>query len=138
MDLPTAEKLIQSYFRRFDAIYLRTLFDEWAVLGIGVDGERLIAYQGPRRETYRAQIPQDSRPLREAMAKKDYHVGDFEFAVEAHGMGYDACVKIGTAAYLICNNLAATMHEVRKDPQWFKVQPLWFELTQKFHDDPLV
>lgn len=71
MDLPTAESLIASYFRRFNATYLHTLFEEWAILGLGSSGEKLIAYQGARRESYRLQIPRDSRPLRSAMDKRD-------------------------------------------------------------------
>lgn len=137
MDLPTAESLIDSYFRRFNTTYLHTLFEEWAILGLGSSGEKLIAYHGARRESYRLQIPRDSRPLRTAMDKRKYEVGDFEFAIEAEGAGYDACIKVGDAAYLVFNHLGATMDQLRKDPQWLKVQPLWFELAQKFREDPL-
>jgi len=138
MNLSVAENVVHSHLRQIDGVYLRPLFDEWAILGLGTAGTTLISYRGTRAETYRARLPEDSRPLREAMARKHYEVGDFEFAVEAHGSGYDACLKIGEAAYLVCNNLAATMDELRKDPQWLKAQPIWFELGEKFRQDPLV
>jgi hypothetical protein len=138
MNLATAEALVRSQLRRIDAAYLRTLFEEWAILGVGGTGATLISYHGTRRDTYRARLPEDSLPLRAAMARRAYSVGDFEFALEAAGTGYDAGMKIGESAYLVCNNLAATMEELRKDPQWLKAQVLWLELGEKFRADPLV
>ncbi|MFO1447119.1 MAG: hypothetical protein U1F61_02985 [Opitutaceae bacterium] len=138
MNLATAESLVRSQLQRIDTVYLRPLFDEWAILSVAASGVTLITYQGKRADTYRERLPQDSAPLRAAMARRSYAVGDFEFALEAAGTGYDAGMKVGESAYLVCNNLAATMDELRKDPQWLKAQVLWFELGEKFRADPLV
>lgn len=138
MDLKTAESLVQSYLKRIDAIYLRKLFDEWALLSLSPTGEKTVVYQGPRRDAFAAQLGQDTRQLRAAMNQKTYQVGDFEFALEAQGPGYDACIIAGESAYLVFNNLALTLDEMRKDPLWLKVQPLWLELAQAFQADPLV
>ncbi len=137
MDLKTAESLVHSYLKRIDAIYLRRLFDEWAILAVSPTGQRTVAYQGPRRDAFAVQLAGDTRQLRAAMNRKTYQAGDFEFALDAQGSGYDACIVAGESAYLVFNNLSLSLDDLRKDPLWLKVQPLWLELSQAFQADPL-
>jgi len=71
------------------------------------------------------------------MAGKRLAVGDFEFALEATGTHYDACLCVGRASYLICNNTAKSMAEIRESPGWLKAQKPFVELSDKFRADPL-
>jgi len=118
-----------------NAAYGRLLFDEWAVLG----GNRgVLAYAGPRPDRFRRQVPDDAAPLRAEAATQPSAVGDIVFALEADGTRYDAFVRLGDTSYLVCNHTARTMAEIRADPGWLKVQPVLFELGEKFRVDPLV
>jgi hypothetical protein len=137
MTLASAEALISRQVLRMNALYLQPFFDEWAVLGLGPAGAAVRAYHGPRADAFRTRLVTDSAALRGAMSQRAYEAGDFEFAQTAAGEGYDACLKIGDASYLVCNNLAATMDDLRRDPQWLKVQVVWFELAEQFRADPL-
>jgi hypothetical protein len=138
MTLAAAEALISRQLLRMNALYLQPLFDEWAILGLGPAGAAVRAYQGPRAEAFRARLVADSAALRAVMGRRSYEVGDFEFVQTAAGEGYDACLKVGDASYLVCNNLSATMGYLRQDPQWLKVQVVWFELAEQFRTDALV
>jgi hypothetical protein len=137
MTLAAAEGLISRCVLRMDALYLRPFFDEWAILGLGAAGAAIRVYRGPRAEEFRSRLVADSMALRIAMGGRTYDAGDFEFAQNAAGEGYDACLVLGSAHYLVCNNLAATMDELRRDPQWLKVQAAWFDLAEQFRADPL-
>ena len=135
MDLETARQHISSALTRMNVAYGRLLFDEWAVLG----GNRgVLAYSGPRPDRFRRQMPDDTAPLRAESAGQPGAVGDIVFALEADGTRYDAFVRLGDTSYLVCNHTARTMAEIRADPGWLKVQPVLFELGEKFRVDPLV
>lgn len=136
MDLDTARQQIQSSFARMDALYLRPVFDEWAILSAG-GKPGILAYTGPRGESFRRQLPADAEPLRTMMAGRALADGDFEFATEASGTRYDACMKIGAASFLVCNHTARDMAEIRQDPKWLKAQAVFVALSEKFRDDPL-
>lgn len=137
MTLSSAEALVFRYLTRMNTLYLRPFFDEWALLGIAPAGPSIRFYHGPRAEGFRARLVVDSTALRAVMDRRVYETGDFEFAQNAAGEGYDACIRTGDASYLVCNNLDATMDELRRDPQWLKVQGVWFELAEQFRADPL-
>ncbi|MEY2879546.1 MAG: hypothetical protein RLZZ15_1926, partial [Verrucomicrobiota bacterium] len=63
MDLATARPLIERAIARLNFAYGQTLFDEWAVLGLGGRGG-VLAYAGPRPERFRRALPDDAAPLR--------------------------------------------------------------------------
>lgn len=137
MDLETARQHIQSAFVRMRALYLQPVFDEWMILDPNSKPGGILAYMGPRSESFRPQLSADVAPLRAVVEGRQLTVGDFEFAQEASGPRYDALMKIGASSYLVCNNTAKTMAELRADPQWLKAQAAFFELSEKFRADPL-
>ena len=137
MDLETARQHIQSAIVHMRALYLKPVFDEWMILDAGAKSGGVLAYTGPRAESFRAQLPADVVPLRTMVEGRQLAVGDFEFAQEASGPRYDALMKIGATSYLVLNNTAKTMTELRADPQWLKAQVAFVELSEKFRAEPL-
>lgn len=136
MDLATARTHIESAMTRMNAGYGQPVFDEWAILGFGGKGG-VHAYAGPRPERFRKELPDDAAPLRAEAATQPSGVGDIVFALEAGGTHYDAFLRVGEASYLVCNHTGKTMAELRANPGWLKVQPVLFELGEKFRMDPL-
>lgn len=136
MDLAAARQQIQNSFARMDSIYLRPVFDEWAILSASPK-QGLVAYAGPRAENFRQQLADDSEPLRTIVAGRPQDAGDFEFAADADGTRYDACLKLGGSTYLVCNHTERAMADIRRDPKWLKAQAVFFDLSQKFREDPL-
>lgn len=137
MDLAAARLQIQNCFARMDALYLRPLFDEWAILSLAAQ-QGILAYSGPRAETFRKQFPEDVEPLRTMLAGRSFDPGEFEFAADAGGTRYDACLKVGKTSFLVCNHTTREMAEIRRDPKWLNAQAAFFELCEKFRADPLV
>jgi hypothetical protein len=138
MDLATARRHIQDSLGRMNALYGRPVFDEWAVLSLAAKHGGVLAYAGPRVESFRVHVAEDAGPLREATAGRPFAEGDFEFAPEAGGTRYDALLKVGATSFLVCNHTGKTMLEIRADPRWLKAQTVFFELSEKFRADPLV
>ena len=97
----------------------------------------ILAYEGPRADTYQRRFKTDIAPLQVEIEGRKMSVGDFEFAPNAHGAHFDACVRLGPAAYLFCNNIAKSMTEIRADPLWLKAQEPFAALAANFRDDPL-
>ncbi|HVU23224.1 MAG TPA: hypothetical protein VHE13_03800 [Opitutus sp.] len=136
MDLDAAREHIQGAFARMNALYQRAVFDEWAILSPGTK-TGVLAYAGPRELSFRQHLPKDAEPLRAAVAGRQFDAGEFEFAADAAGTRYDACMKIGPTAFLVFNNTALTMSDIRSNPPWLKAQTVIFELGEKFRADPL-
>ncbi len=136
MDLAAARTLIAAALARINTAYGQTVFDEWAILGLGGEGG-VFAYVGPRPDRFRRELPDDAVPLRAEAAGQPSGVGDIVFALEAGGTRYDAFVRLGEATYLVCNHTGKTIAELRANPGWLKVQPVLFELGEKFRADPL-
>jgi hypothetical protein len=137
MDLETARRHIQTAVDRMRASYLRPVFDEWAILGVTAKGGEVVAYQGPRPDIFKRNIPDDSEPLRARAAGKEFTEGDIEFVPDAADTHYDAFMKIGAASYLVLNHTSKTLTEIRADGKWLGVQAVMFELSEKFRADPL-
>lgn len=119
------------------ACYLQPVFDEWAILSLAKKGGGVLAYQGPRAEVFKRQLPDDAEPLRSRTAGQDFTEGDIEFVPDAADTRYDAFVKIGPASYLVLNHTVKTMTEIRADGKWLGAQAVLFELGEKFRSDPL-
>ena len=137
MDLEVARTHIQAALTRMNTAYAQPVFDEWAILGLGGNGG-VHAYVGPRPDRFRKQLPDDAAPLRAEAALQSSGVGDIVFALEASGTRYDAFLRLGEASYLVCNHTTKTIAEIRANPGWIGVQPILFELGEKFRVDPLV
>jgi hypothetical protein len=136
MKLVTAEPLITAALGRMNALYKQTVFDEWVVLSLQDSQGGILVYHGPRAESYRRGFAADVEPLRAEMEGKRLAVGDFEFAPEAAGTRFDACLRIGQVSYLICNHTGKSMAEIRKNPLWLHAQKAFVELSGKFRADP--
>jgi hypothetical protein len=137
MDIESAHRHIQSCLDRMRAVYLRPVFDEWAILGTTAGAGAVLAYQGPRPDQFRRSIAADAEPLRSHTAGKPLAEGDLEFASDAAGTKYDAFMKVGPTSYLVLNHTGKTLAEIRADPKWLAAQAVLFELTEKFRRDPI-
>ena len=137
MDLATARRNIETANERMRACYLQPVFDEWAILAVPAKNGGIVAYQGPRAEIFRKNLPSDAEPLRAITAGKQFTEGDIEFVPDAADTRYDAFMKIGPRSYLILNHTVKTMTEIRADSKWLLAQAVLFELSEKFRSDPL-
>ena len=137
MDLDTARQHIQATLDRMRACYLKPVFDEWAVLASPSRSGGVVAYSGPRPDTFRANLSADAELLRAATAGRQFAEGDIEFVADAADTRYDAFMKIGPGSYLVLNHTVKTMAEIRADPRWLGAQAVLFELSEKFRADPL-
>ena len=138
MNLETASKNIEICRGRMDVLYHKPVFDEWVVVGFAQGKTEILAYTGPRAESFTKQFHRDSGPLFAEMQGKRYSVGDFEFVDQARGSHFDACVRLGETAYLLCNNTYGSMSELRADSRWREAQKPFVDLTEKVRADPLV
>jgi len=136
MDLAAARQLIETCFARMDSAYLRPVFNEWAILSLAAH-QGILAYSGPRPDTFRQRVPEDVEPLRTLIAGRPFASGEFEFASEANGTRYDACLKVGDRSFLVCNHTTREMGEIRSDPKWRLAQTAFFEMCESFRSDPL-
>lgn len=137
MNIETAVTHLNSCRERMDALYQKPVFDEW-VLVLLVQGKgTVLAYIGPRAESFTQKLHADSAPLYAAMEGRHYGVGDFEFVQEAKGSRFDACIKAGENIYLFSNNTYGSMAELRADPRWREAQKPFVALTEKFRADPV-
>jgi len=138
MNHETASKNIEICRGRMDALYQKPVFDEWVVVCFNVGKTDILAYTGPRAESFAKQFHHDSGPLFAEMQGRQYSVGDFEFVAQARGSHFDACVRLGETTYLLCNNTYGSMGDLRADARWLQAQKPFVNLTEKFRADPLV
>jgi hypothetical protein len=137
MDLETARRNIETAMDRMRTCYLQPVFDEWAILSLQPKSGGIVAYQGPRPEVFRRNLPVDAEPLRAITAGKEFVEGDLEFVPDAADTRYDAFMKVGPTSYLILNHTVKTMTEIRADTKWLGAQAVLFELSEKFRGDSL-
>jgi hypothetical protein len=137
MDLESARRHIHTAVERMRACYLKPVFDEWAILSVPAKTGGVVAYNGPRPDAFRRNLPDDAEPLRAVAAGKQFADGDIEFVPNAADTLYDAFMKIGPTSYLVLNHTVKTMEEIRADAKWLGVQAVLFELSEKFRSDPL-
>ena len=137
MDLATARQNIFDSFERMRALYLKPVFDEWMILASGAKHGGLLAYSGTRVENVREQLAADLEPLLAQAAGRNLEPGDFEFTAQGDGLRHDALLKLGANSYLVCNNVAKSMAEIRADARWLKAQAAFVDLSEKFRTDPL-
>jgi len=138
MNLPTVSQHLRLCRERMDALYQKPVFDEWVVVNFSAGKTDILIYVGPRAESFAKQFHHDSGPLFAEMQGRHYGVGDFEFVAAARGSRFDACVRLGETAYLLCNNTYGSMEELRADLRWREAQKPFVDLTEKIRADPLV
>jgi hypothetical protein len=137
MNLDAARKVIVAALGRMNALYNQTVFDEWVVVALAPTRGDILAYHGPRADSFRKRFLDDVGPLRAEMTGKRFGVGDFEFAPAATGTRFDACLRVGETSYLIGNHTGKSMAEIRQDPRWLQAQRAFVELSDAFRADPL-
>ncbi len=138
MNVETAVTHLKNCRERMDALYQKPVFDEWVLVSIVEGKAAVLAYEGPRKESFTKTIHADSAPMYAAMQGRKYEVEDIEFVQTAPSSRYDACVKAGAGVYLLANNTFGTMEVLRADPRWREAQKPFVALTEKFRADPVV
>ena len=138
MKLVDARSAITSAIGRMNALYQKPVFDEWILFSLSKEQNVILGYDGPREESYKKQFKEDVIPLSTELSQRQMAVGDFAFVQDAKGTGFDACIRLGPASYLFCNNTSKSMEEIRQSPFWLSAQKPFAELSGKFQADPLV
>jgi hypothetical protein len=137
MNLEDARSAVTLALGRMNTLYQKPVFDEWMLVKLATSQGAVLAYQGPRAESYQRKFKEDVTPLRTELEQRQLAVGDFAFVQNAAGTSFDGCMRLGPASYLFCNNTAKTMEEVRKSPLWLNAQKPFADLGEKFRADPL-
>ena len=137
MTLSQALDAVKRCSENMNARYGKTVFDEWAIVSLQRGTERILAYQGPRREHFQKNFVNDLGGLRAEVLTTKHQPGDFDFSRHAVGTGFEAFVCAGDELYLICNNTQSSMTEITKDARWLDAQKAFAELTEQFRAEPL-
>jgi hypothetical protein len=137
MNLADARTAIIPALGRMNALYNKPVFDEWVLVKVTAVQGAILAYSGPRAETYQRKFKDDMVPLRAELEQQHLAVGDFAFAHDAAGTGFDACIRLGPASYLFCNHTTKSMADIRQDPLWREAQRPFVQLSELFRGDPL-
>ena len=137
MNLTDARTAVLLALGRMNTLYQKPLFDEWVLVKLARSEGAILAYQGPRAESYQRRFKTDIAPLQVEIEGRKMAVGDFEFAPNAHGAHFDAVIRLGAAAYLFCNNTTKSMTDIRQDPLWREAQKPFADLATSFRENPL-
>ncbi|HPC62158.1 MAG TPA: hypothetical protein PKX23_15965 [Verrucomicrobiota bacterium] len=137
MTLEQATALIQNCAGQMNARYGKVVFDEWAVVALAANKGLLLAYIGPRKNSFHQNFNADIGALRTGLLDPRYDVGDFEFARHGTGTGFESFLVVGKGLFLICNNTVHSMDVIAKDPHWLDAQIPFVELSERFRADPL-
>ena len=137
MNLAAARSAIIPALGRMNVLFNKPLFDEWMLVKLAAEQGAILAYSGPRAETYQRKFKEDILPLRSALEQQKLGVGDFAFVHDATGTRFDACIRLGPAAYLFCNHTEKSMEEIRANPLWREAQAPFAKLSELFGTDPL-
>ena len=128
---------VQRCAENMNARYGRVVFDEWAVVSLQSGRERILSYQGPRKEGFQKNFVSDLGGLRAEVLTAKHAPGHFDFARHATGTGFEAFICAGDDLYVICNNTQSTMDEIAKDVRWLDAQKEFAALTEHFAADVL-
>ena len=137
MTLPDAHTAISAAFGRMNTAYARPVFDEWVLVSFKPERGTVLAYFGPRPESFRQSFGADIQPLRTDLADAKLAIGDFAFAQSATGTKHDACLRTGESSFLFCNHTAKTIADIRAEPLWREAQKPFVQLCELFRADPL-
>jgi len=137
MTLDKTKKLIKRCAEQMHANYGKPVFDEWAIVSFTGQAAHLLAYIGPRKGGFKANFLADAGSLRAGLLSADYQPGDFEFARQGVGTGFESFLVIGAGAYLICNNTVESMDEITRNPKWLAAQVPFVDMSDQIRADPL-
>jgi len=138
MNLHDARSAIIAALDRMNALYRTTVFDEWVLVSLKPGRGAILAYSGPRVDSYKKHFATDALPLSREMEGQKLGVGDFAFVHTASGTQHDAVMRMGDSGFLFCNHTAKTMDEIRASPLWLKAQQAFVELSNKMRADPMI
>ncbi len=138
MTIHEAVENIRSCAEQMNERYKKVVFDEWAVISLGENKGRLLAYIGPRKSGFQKNFSNDAAALRAGLLGQESNAGDFDFAHNGVGTGFESFMALGKGVFLICNNTVQTMDGIARDPLWLGAQVPFVELSDKFREDPLV
>ena len=137
MTLNDARTAITAALVRMNAAYAETVFDEWVLVSIKAERGTILAYTGPRTDSYKQTFTVDIQPLRAEIANQNLAVGDFAFAQSATGTKHDACLRTGETSFLFCNHTAKTIADIRANPLWLEAQKPFVQLSDLFRANPV-
>lgn len=137
MHLEDARSAIATTLDRMNGIYREPVFNEWVLVSLRRQEGAILAYTGPRSESYKKEFIDDIRPLAAEIEGQKLAVGDFAFAREATGTKFDVCMRVGNSSYVFCNHTGKTMAEIRNAPRWIEAQKPFVALSERFRADPL-
>jgi hypothetical protein len=129
---------IKACVRQMDALYGKTVFDEWAIVSLAENKARVLMYRGPRNDDFLRNFAKDLGVLRTELLETKYGEGDFAFARHGTGTGHEAFLVLGTGLYLICNNTRESMDSIARNPSWLTAQVPFVELSDKIRSNPLL
>ena len=138
MILAQALEKVKQASDNMDARYGRVVFDEWAVVSLQAGRERIVSYEGPRKEHFQKNFVADLGGLRADVLTTKHEPGHFDFARQAFGTNFEAFVCVGEELYLICNNTQLTMDQIAGEARWLEAQKTFAALTDSFRADPVV
>jgi hypothetical protein len=137
MTVDQAIELIKICTAQMDARYKHVVFDEWAVVLLDDQKGRLLAYHGPRKQGFQRNFRNDAGSLRSGLITECYQTGDFEFAREQVGTGFESFMVLGDGVFLICNNTVQSMDGITRNPLWLGAQVPFVEMSYLFRADPV-
>ena len=137
MTLSEAQDLVKQTAASMNARYGKTVFDEWAIVSLQRGKERIVSYQGPRKDDFQKNFVNDLGGLRAEVLTTKHQPGHFDFARHNVGTGFEAFVCAGDELYLICNNTQSSMNEIAKDARWLDAQEVFAAMTEKFRMESL-
>ena len=139
MNLTEAQQQIVDCAEQMRARYNnKMVFDEWAIVELGRNRGRILAYIGPRKEGFKKNFASDATALRTGLIEGGHDVGDFEFSRHGVGTGFESYMVLGKDMYLICNNTVQSMDAIAQDPTWLNAQVPFVELSERFRQSPLL
>lgn len=128
---------IKACAKQMDARYGQTVFDEWAIVSLAENKARVLAYIGPRNDAFLQNFAKDLGALRAELLSEKYGPGDFEFARQGVGTGFESFMVLSPAVYLICNNTRESMDTIARNPRWIAAQVPFAELGDRIRANPL-
>ncbi len=138
MDIQTACGEIERCMDSMEERYGRPVFDEWALVELTGSTSKIFHYHGPRADGFEASLARDLRHLRHHLESERMTPGDFEFARDAGGTGFDALIVVGEDLYLLCNHTQNDFATLAEDPLWRKAQLPFVDLTEAIRAQPVI
>ena len=137
MTIDEAIRDIKACSDQMNSRYGGVVFDEWAIVSLLEHKARIVSYLGPRNDDFLRNFAKDLGSLRAGLLDRNYATGDFEFARDGVGTGFEAFMVLGRGVYLICNNTQGTMNDITANPKWLNAQVPFAELGDHMRANPL-